>query len=141
VISILEVNDLVLKNDKSLSLMNMVEVSFNCLTSREIAMDSPVSTMDLLSDNSYEQTWAVVGHCTGGISVISNGKVQKSVSFVTDPLTKIQLKENIIYISTAGGQFKRQNASSLGITSKEVVLAQNRNHGLSSLLKLNVYKV
>ena len=98
--------------------MNIVEMSFNCLTSRELIMDAPVSTIDLLSDNSYEHIWALVGHYTGDISLISNGKIERKVSFVADPLTKIQLQNNSIYVSTAGGQFKRQSASSLGVISK-----------------------
>jgi hypothetical protein len=55
--------------------MNIVEMSFNCLTSRELAMDAPVSTIELLSENSYEHTWAIAGHYTGDISMISSGKI------------------------------------------------------------------
>ena len=121
--------------------MNIVEMSFNCLTSRELAMDAPVSTIELLSENSYEHTWAIVGHYTGDISMISSGKIERKVSFVTDPLTKIQLKENILYVSTAGGLFKRQNASSLGITSKGTLFEQSHSHGVLTNMKINVYRM
>ena len=121
--------------------MNIVEVSFNCLTSRAITMDAPVSTIDLLSENTFEHTCAVVGHYTGGISLISKGEIKKLLSFISAPLSKIQIAKDTVYFSTSDGLFKRLNAPTLGITLKNHhPFAHNHNDVIASAFRINSYQ-
>ena len=100
---------------------NSIVVKIDGLKCTEYSLTAPVSSFDIFMTDT-KHMGLIVGHHNGEITVIANNKHERKIAFLNEPITFLQIHDDVVYTSFAHGLFKRQTANSFGI-----VINKNNN--------------